>query len=304
MQKVVPDLVLSDDFLSRRDRLAAVAAALAAHDPVVPRTGVDRHEVPAPAMAADQADVFWLRESCVLRDPSPLPPLQLRKHDPLARRGRLPGQRGERRPWILAATAAPTRQSSQWLSGRVARSFHSSTVRSRAIVLTRILGRKMFGKQLVGLCIAAEQRQAARIAHGHGQAGVDERFPVVGVDQHVADLPFAGRRWGSASGARSDRPACGGIRRKGSTKRPRTRRGWAERARMPRLAAELVDHVGRLAPVGVDQAPIDLHLGPVLAAIDASKPLVAEFLQPGVDRAFQPRARGGLGERSAGCRGA
>ena len=40
-------------------------------------------------------------------------------------------------PWMLAPTAAPTRQSSQWLSGRVARSFHSSTVRSRAIVLTR-----------------------------------------------------------------------------------------------------------------------------------------------------------------------
>ncbi len=37
-------------------------------------------------------------------------------------------------PWIDAATAQPTRQSSQWLSGRVARSFHSSTVRPRPSV--------------------------------------------------------------------------------------------------------------------------------------------------------------------------
>jgi len=54
-----------------------------------------------------------------------------------------------------------------------------------------ILGCDVISKQPVGLAVAAEQRQAAGIAHRHGQAGVDEGFPIVRVDQHVANLALA-----------------------------------------------------------------------------------------------------------------
>ncbi len=44
---------------------------------------------------------------------------------------------GNAAPWIEAATAQPTRQSSQWLSTAATRNFHSSTVRPRPSVFTR-----------------------------------------------------------------------------------------------------------------------------------------------------------------------
>ena len=46
----------------------------------------------------------------------------------------------------------------------------------------------VLGKERVVRAFRAEQRQRAAIAGGSGQAGVNERLPVVGVDQDVWDL--------------------------------------------------------------------------------------------------------------------
>jgi len=51
-----------------------------------------------------------------------------------------------------------------------------------------ILPRQMFRKQLMNLRIVTEQRNTAGIAHHHGKTGVNERFPIVRVDQNVPHL--------------------------------------------------------------------------------------------------------------------
>jgi len=66
------------------------------------------------------------------------------------------------------------------------------------------------------------------------------------------------------------------------------------------LPAELVDDVGGLAPVGVDEAAVDPHLGAVLAAIRPAQPLAGELLERPVDLPLQvgvaERAGDGGGE--------
>ena len=155
----------------------------------------------------------------------------------------------------------------------------------------------MLGQKLVFAGLAPEEREAAGIAHRHGQSGVDEALPVVRIYQDVAHLastldgghapvepnPLAllplvlaerdARRADVATVARHDEPRVGA------------------------LAAELVDHVRGLAPVGVDQAALDPQLGPVVAPPAFGQVRIGQILQTGVDRAFKPRARRGAGER-------
>ena len=151
--------------------------------------------------------------------------------------------------------------------------------------------------------LVAKERQTAPVAHRHGQPGVDERLPVVGVEDDVphgplaldvgdppvepdavAQLPLV---LGERDARRPDEPAVAGQ----------------EHGGMGALPAELVDHVGRRSPVGVDQAALDPHAGAVVASPFPAQVAVGEGLQPGVDRAFQAGALGGLRQAWAGRRG-
>ncbi|MCK4342680.1 MAG: glycosyltransferase family 39 protein [Phycisphaerae bacterium] len=70
-------------------------------------------------------------------------------------------------------------------------------------------------------------------------------------------------------------------------------------AGMPALPAELVDDVGRLAPVRVDQAAVNPHHGAVIALPLAAERGVSQALQTGVNRPFQPGPRRRHCQRSA-----
>ncbi len=60
-----------------------------------------------------------------------------------------------------------------------------------AFGLDPVLSRDVFGEEPVLLGLVAEQGQAASIAHRRGQAGMNERLPVVRVEDDVPDRPPA-----------------------------------------------------------------------------------------------------------------
>jgi hypothetical protein len=62
-------------------------------------------------------------------------------------------------------------------------------------------------------------------------------------------------------------------------------------AGMRRLAAELVDDVGALAPVGINEQPVDGEGRTVVAVPTAVEQLVATGLQAGIDGALQSGTR-------------
>jgi hypothetical protein len=68
---------------------------------------------------------------------------------------------------------------------------------------------------------------------------------------------------------------------------------------MLRLAAELVDHVGGRAPVGIDKTPLDLEVRPIFPPPFAAEQVIHHGLQPGIDCPLQPRAFGCELERRA-----
>ena len=68
---------------------------------------------------------------------------------------------------------------------------------------------------------------------------------------------------------------------------------------MGALAAELVDGVCGLAPVGVDEAPLDPHGGPVVAFPFAFEQGGGDGFEAGVDSPFQPGALMDHGEGHA-----
>jgi hypothetical protein len=72
-------------------------------------------------------------------------------------------------------------------------------------------------------------------------------------------------------------------------------------SRMPAwaLAAELIDNVGGLAPVCVDQAAVDTHFRSVFATVRAREPLGGQLVQGGIDLPLQACARRGPADRGA-----
>ena len=126
---------ISDDFFPCGDCFTAISTSLPTDDSVVAAAGVDGKKMTTSAVAADQTNV-WDRagiDGCLFHDWR----LRWRSESLMRFRDcdRLLDTPGRDDHWIDVATPQPTRQSSQWLSGRVARSFHSSTVLPRAAVL-------------------------------------------------------------------------------------------------------------------------------------------------------------------------
>lgn len=50
-----------------------------------------------------------------------------------------------------------------------------------------VLRREVLGDEAMSLAVVSEQGQTSRIARGNGETGMDERLPVVGVVEQVAD---------------------------------------------------------------------------------------------------------------------
>src|SRR5690606_28434117 len=60
-----------------------------------------------------------------------------------------------------------------------------------ALGLYEVLGRDLFGEHAVGVRSVTEDRQTAAIPHRDSESGVRERFPPVGVIDHVPDRSLA-----------------------------------------------------------------------------------------------------------------
>ena len=56
-----------------------------------------------------------------------------------------------------------------------------------AFGLHPVFGRQMFGEEAVQIGFVAKEGEATPIAHGHGQPGMAERLPIVGVEHDVAN---------------------------------------------------------------------------------------------------------------------
>ena len=144
------------------------------------------------------------------------------------------------------------------------RSFHSSTVRPRPSVFTRYSAVRCSAKSRCrsGLSPKSDRHPGRPSAPpaGHGRTTSSSwcRTP-------RAAPPACPGRWGSASCSPTRSPSFRLYSENGMLDAP-TNRPWLgnEHGRMGTLPAELVDHVGRDAPVGVDQAALDPHLGPVV----------------------------------------
>src|SRR5882672_10220591 len=111
----------------------------------------------------------------------------------------------------------------------------------------------------------AEKRKAAAVAHRDSQTGVDEAFPEIRVVKDMpdaafcicqGDIPVPANALSGLFGAVGQRPAR-------STNELAVARHYD--GRVGGLPAELVDHVSRLTPVGVDEAALDTHGGAVRA---------------------------------------
>ncbi len=131
--------------------------------------------------------------------------------------------------------------------------------------LDEVLRGQMLGEHAMRLCIAAKERKATAITHRYAKASVHKRLPPVRIEHDVSDGSFAVNigdtpiesyaiTWSATILAkwqtrRAHEPTVAGDDHSG----------------VLRLPAELVDHICRLAPVGIDQTSTDAHRSAVIS---------------------------------------
>ncbi len=122
-----------------------------------------------------------------------------------------------------------------------------------------VLGGDLLGEHAVLIGAIAEDGEAAAVAHRNGESRMRERLPPVRVVDDVADGSLAVD--GGDSPVEPDAIAWPAFvlaeRVRGRADETAVR--WEQDRRVWALPAELIDDVGGVAPVGVDQAAADLH---------------------------------------------
>jgi hypothetical protein len=129
-----------------------------------------------------------------------------------------------------------------------------------------VLGTEVLGQESMGLGACSEKGQATFAPHRNGDASMHEGFPVVGVIHHVPNGSFPMDIWNSpvVTNAIPRATLVLGKRLTGCSDEPPV--AGNHNPCMSALPTELVDHIGRSSPVGIDQASLDSHHGTIISS--------------------------------------
>jgi hypothetical protein len=159
----------------------------------------------------------------------------------------------------------------------------------------------VIGQQPVLIGPITEQRQAIVVTHGCGKPSVNERHPVMLIRDNVARRPLALhiRDPPVAAGTVPRPPFAFGVWLAGRTDEPSVVRH--DNPGVRRLPTEPLDGVGRVAPVGVDRAPLDTQNVAVVARPIAGQSGAGESLQSCIDGSLESGRLRGRSQSVAGA---
>ena len=134
----------------------------------------------------------------------------------------------------------------------------------------------------------AKERQATSISQGNRQSSVQKRLPVVRVVDDVPHGAFA-MDIGNTPVVSDAIPRASLVFRERLTRgTDETTVAWHHDPSMERLTGELINHVGRQTPVGIDQTAIDTQCCSVIALPLTRELFVDQCLEASIDRTFEP----------------
>ena len=154
-----------------------------------------------------------------------------------------------------------------------------------------VFGGEVFGEQLVDAGNTPVERKTPLVAELNRETGVNKTLPVVGVVNHMPDCPLSGDIRHHPVESETIARLLAVFRHGLGTRADISAVGRQKNSGVDALAAEQIDDVGGLSPVGVDESLFDFQHGPVLALPLTSEVIPVQSIQRGGKRPFEARLR-------------
>jgi hypothetical protein len=131
--------------------------------------------------------------------------------------------------------------------------------------LDEVLRGQMLGEHAMCLCIAAKERKATAIAHRDTKASIDERLPPVGIVDHMTYRSLTVDVWDTPIESYAITWAATILAKRQTRCAHEPTVAGDYHCGVLGLPAELVNHICRLPPIGIDQTATDTHRSPIVS---------------------------------------
>jgi hypothetical protein len=123
----------------------------------------------------------------------------------------------------------------------------------------------MLSEHTMRFGVCTKEREATAIAHGYTKPSVDKRLPPVGIVNYVTYCPLTMDIGDTPIESYAITWSAAILAKRQARSADEATVAGDDHSGVFRLPAELVDHIGRLAPVSVDQTSTNAHRSAVVS---------------------------------------